>query len=102
VFGGLAVAAGGTGAYFGVRSISDRNRLKKECAPHCNQNEVDAVGRREDIATVTVGAAILCGGIAAYFFLNPSKTPAPTLPAREVVVMPLLGGGAAATWLERF
>ena len=102
VFAGLAVAAAGTGTYFGVRSISDRNRLKSTCAGHCNRDEVDAVGRREDIATVTIGAAILSGGIAAYFFLSPSKSPTRALPAREVVVIPLLGGGGAATWLERF
>jgi hypothetical protein len=102
VFAGVAVAAGGTGAYFGVRSISDQHRLKTSCAGRCNQDEVDAVARREDVATVTIGAAVVSGGIAAYLFLNPSKAPATTLPAREVLVTPLLGGGGVASWLQRF
>jgi hypothetical protein len=102
VFAGLAVAAGGTGAYFGARSISEKNRFERTCSPSCNADDVAATRRREDIATVTVGAAIVSAGVAAYFFLSPSKPPATMLPAREVVVLPVVGGGAAASWLQRF
>jgi hypothetical protein len=101
VLGGVAVAATGTFAYFGIRALADYNRLKRECAPSCDPSDSDAVGTKLDVASVALGVAVVSGGIATYLVLSPPKPPATTLPAREIMVMPLLGG-ASASWTERF
>jgi hypothetical protein len=102
ILGGTAIAATGVYAYFGIGALVDRNRLKeKNCAPSCPPDEVEAARTKLDIASVALGVAVVSGGIATYLFLSAPKAPAP-LPAREIMVAPLLGGGAAASWVERF
>jgi len=101
VFAGIAVAAAGTGTYFGVRALSDRNALERECAPNCDPSRLDPIKTKINIADISFGVAILSAGVATYFLLAPSKPRTTTLPAREVLVTPLFGG-AAASWTERF
>ncbi len=101
VFTGVAVAAAGTGTFFGVRVLSEVNTLKKTCVGPCTDAELDPVRTKQNIADVSFAVALLSAGAATYFFLSPSRPPATTLPSREVLVTPLFGG-AGATWTERF
>src|SRR5882724_9585248 len=97
VFAGVAVVAAGTGTFFGVRVLSDRNSLQKSCGAACSDADVDPVRTKQNIADVSFAAALLSAGAATYFFLTPSRPRATTLPSREVRVTPLLGG-AGASW----
>jgi hypothetical protein len=100
-FGGVAIAATGTFAYFGIRGLIDYRKLKNECKPNCSPSDTEAVGTKLDVASVALGVAVVSGGISTYLFLRPRKPPATTLPAREIRVMPLLGG-ASASFTQRF
>jgi len=101
VFAGIGVAAAGTGTYFGLRALSDRNALERECAPHCDPSRLDPIRTKINIADISFGVAILSAGVATYFLLAPPKPRNTTLPASEVGITPLFGG-AAASWTERF
>jgi hypothetical protein len=102
VFAGTGVAAAGVGTFFLFSALRSKRELEDlHCKPNCPQSLVDEGRRKDDYATVAYGAAILSGAVATYFFLTPTRVRATSFPAREVTVMPLLGG-AAATWTERF
>jgi hypothetical protein len=100
-FSGVAVVAAASGTYFGLRALNERNNLRS-CGKECPEGSLDSVRTKINIADASFGVAILSAGVATYFFLTPSKPRATTLPAHEVLVTPMLGGGAAASWIERF
>lgn len=91
VVGGIGLAALGAGAYLGLSSNADADRLKSECAPRCDPADVDAIEERRVIAGVTAaaGGALVIAAVVLYFVHQSDKTPA-------VAIAPLPGGAAGA------
>ena len=72
VFGGLAVVAFGTEAYFGLSGLSDRSSLKGQaCAQtaSCPQSSVDSIRTKFTVADIALGVGIASAAISAYLFL---------------------------------
>lgn len=99
-FGGVAVAAFGSEAYFGLTAISRRNAdlASGGCAPHCTQSERDSIFTRLVVSDVSLAVGLASAGLATYFFVRP-RVPAgglasPTPPSVALAPRP---GGAVAT-----
>ncbi|MDP8999834.1 MAG: hypothetical protein M3O46_06960, partial [Myxococcota bacterium] len=92
VFGGIAVAAFGTEAYFGLSGLSDRSNAMHRCAPNCAPSERDSIQTKFIIADVALGAGIVSAGLATYFFLRSRGV---TTANTAVDVVPRAGGGVA-------
>jgi hypothetical protein len=95
VFGGLALVAFGTEAYFGLSGLSDRSTLKAEtCAQTatCPQSSVDSIRTKFTVADIALGVGIASAAISAYLFLAPPAETTPSHPAVDVIPLP---GGAA-------
>jgi hypothetical protein len=73
VVGGLAVAALGSFAFFGIRGLSDESDLSSTCSPHCTDAEVH--GTRTDfiVADVSLGAGLALGAAATWLFFSTRK-----------------------------
>ena len=103
VFGGLAVVAFGTEAYFGFTGLSDRSSLKAQpCAQtaSCPENTVDSIRTKFTVADIALGVGLASTAISTYLFLAPPSETAPSHPtAVDVVPMP---GGAAMSVAGRF
>jgi hypothetical protein len=96
VFGGLAVVAFGTEAYFGLSGLSDRSRLKSQaCAQtaSCPESSVDSIRTKFTVADIGLGVGIASAAISAYLFLAPPSETAPSH-AAAVDVVPVPGGAA--------
>jgi hypothetical protein len=94
VFGGIAVVAFGTEAYFGLTGLSDRSNLKAQpCAAtaSCPQSSVDSIRTKFTVADIALGVGIVSTAISAYLFI---AAPSATAPATAVDVMPVPGGAA--------
>jgi hypothetical protein len=102
IFGGVALAAFGTEAYFGVSGLADRGSLEGQpCAPlgTCSQSSVDSIRTKFILADVALGVGLVSAGLAAYFFLTAHRDPTSAAPAQAqaaaaVDVGALPGGGA--------
>jgi hypothetical protein len=96
IFGGIALAAFGTEAYFGVSGLSDRSNIEgRPCAQTgtCAQSDVDAIRTKFIVADVALGTGLVSSALAVYFFLTgrpDASTPPPQ--AAGVDVSPLPGG----------
>jgi hypothetical protein len=103
VFGGLAVVAFGSEAYFGFTGLSDRSSLKSQaCAQtaSCPQTSVDSIRTKFTVADIALGVGVASTAISAYLFLAPPSETAPSHPtAVDVVPVP---GGAAMSVAGRF
>jgi hypothetical protein len=96
VFGGLAVVAIGTEAYFGLSGLSDRSSLKNQaCAQtaSCPQSSVDSIRTKFTVADIALGVGIASAAISAYLFLAPPSQTAPSH-TTAVDVVPVSGGAA--------
>jgi hypothetical protein len=92
VFTGVAVVAFGTEAYFGLTGLSQRSSdMSQPCA---TSKTCDVSGIRTEfaIADVSLGAAVVSGLLAGYFFLFAPRSPSPP----PVGLAPLPGGGEAS------
>jgi hypothetical protein len=99
VFGGLAVAAFGAEAYFGISGLSDRSSLKSQpCAQtaSCSESSVDSIRTKFTVADIALGVGIASAAISAYLFLAPPAETAPSHPSTtsSVDVVPVPGGAA--------
>ncbi|HEY8086577.1 MAG TPA: hypothetical protein VIF09_01990 [Polyangiaceae bacterium] len=96
VFGGLAIVAFGTDAYFGLSGLSDRSHLKSDpCArtASCSQSSVDSIKTKFTVADIALGVGVASAAISAYLFIaGPKQAPAETTTALDVTPLP---GGAA-------
>jgi hypothetical protein len=94
VFGGLAVAAFGSQAYFGVTALSQRSNDfgPKGCAPRCPVAERDTIHTEFVIADVSLGVGLVSAALAAYFYFA-SSARAPRRAAFDFIPGP--GGGVA-------
>jgi len=103
VFGGIAVMAFGTEAYFGLSGLSDRSNLKAQpCAQtaSCPQSSVDSIRTKFTVADIGLGVGLGSAAISAYLFLAPPSETVPSHPtAVDVVPVP---GGAAMSVAGRF
>ena len=95
VFGGVAVAAFASEAYFGITGVSQYNGDTGDgkCAPHCGQSEVSSVQTKFLAADVSLGVGLVSAGLATYFFLRPRESK----PAADTAIdfAPHAGGGVA-------
>jgi hypothetical protein len=103
IFGGIAAAAFGTEAYFGLRGLSDRSALQSQtCAQTatCAQTSVDAIRTKFTVADVALAIGIANAAIAVYLFVATPSAPGPTRAAGiDLVPVP---GGAAMSMAGRF
>ncbi|HEY6461525.1 MAG TPA: hypothetical protein VIY73_15265 [Polyangiaceae bacterium] len=96
VFGGLAVAAFGTEAFFGLSGLSDRSHLKSQpCAQtaSCAQSSVDSIRTKFTVADIALGVGLVSAAISAYLFIvAPGEPAAAPAPASALDVRPVPGG----------
>jgi hypothetical protein len=95
VFGGIAVVAFGTEAYFGISGLSSRGNLEKTCGPtsSCSQASVNSVRTKFTVADIALGVGVVSTAISAYLFLAAPKEPTSSH-ATAVDVTPVPGGAA--------
>jgi hypothetical protein len=97
VVAGVSVFALGSFAAFGLSGKLQLEDLKSSCAPKCDPADRDAVHTKFLIADVSLGVAVVSGGIAAWLFLR--KMPLEEQPASTSVgVAPVPGGGGVLIW----
>lgn len=70
VLTGVGVVALGSFAYFGLTSKSDLSKLHSDCAPFCDQSQLDDVKSRMVVADVSLGVGIVALGVAAVLFVT--------------------------------
>jgi hypothetical protein len=102
IFGGLALVAFGTEAYFGLSGLSDRSDLEGQpCArtASCSQSSVDSIRTKFTVADVALGAGVVSAGVAVYFLLTGTSAAPPPPAAVDVAPLP---GGAGMKWSGRF
>jgi hypothetical protein len=97
VFGGVALTAFGTAAYFGLTGLSRYNFMKSTCATQmeCNPSDVSFTRAHFAVSDVSVGLGLVSAAAAAYFFLTAGSLSAP---ARAAGIVPEIGvwpGGAS-------
>jgi hypothetical protein len=109
VFGGVAVAAFASEAYFGLSGLGDRSSDLGSggCAPRCPSSEKSSIQTKFILADVSLGVGLVSAGVATYFFLasrRPTATdgasPAasgrgPRLAETAIDFAPRPGGGVA-------
>jgi hypothetical protein len=103
-FGGLALVAFGTEAYFGLSGLSDRSSLESDpCAKtsSCPQSSVDSIRTKFTVADIALGVGLVSAGLSAYLFLTAPKGE-PTDPHVSAVDVTPLPGGAAMRLGGRF
>jgi hypothetical protein len=99
-FGGLALAAFGSEAYFALTAIAERNAdlAPGACAPHCGQSEKSSIWSKAVLSDVSLGVGIASAGLAAYFFFLSPRGPTGRVGrvATTVDFAPRPGGGVAS------
>lgn len=104
VFGGLAVAAFGAEAYFGISGLGDRASLEsRPCArtATCSASDVTSIRTKFTVADIALGVGIVSGALAAYMYFTRGRAETKDRPAARLDVAPV-GGGATATWQASF
>jgi hypothetical protein len=94
VFAGIALAAFGTEAYFGVSGLSDRSSLQRGCGQtaSCSQSSVDAIRTKFTIADIGLGVGLVSAALSAYLFFTTPKDEAAAAQASRLDVAPVPGG----------
>jgi hypothetical protein len=68
IFSGLAVAAAGAGATFGVLALERRSQLT--CSPLCTSTDLQPTKTMALASDLSFGGAVLLGGMASFFYLS--------------------------------
>jgi len=106
VFGGLALAAFGTEAYFGISGLSDRSSLESSpCAKTatCNPADVTSVRTKFTVADIALGVGLVSAALSAYLYFSRDSAAKPESTSSHLDLAPTPGGrGAAATWRLQF
>lgn len=102
VVGGLGVVALGAALYLALDANSDVQKLREECAPRCNQADVDDIDQRRVIAGVTAagGGALLIAGVVLFFVHGSSESQAGKSHRPMFAVSPLPGGASGGAFLR--
>ena len=95
MLGGVAVAGLGSFGYFSLTGKSKQSDLEDSCAPRCSDEDYDNMQRNFVIADVSLGVALIAGGVATWLVLDGSKE------EKRVGIVPLRSG-AAASFQGRF
>jgi hypothetical protein len=99
VFGGFALAAFASEAYFGLSGLGDRSTDLGPggCAPHCGDTEKSSIQTKFIVADVSLGVGLVSAGLAAYFFFSSRGAPSPSSAPAEAAIRfaPRPGGGVA-------
>lgn len=69
VFGGVALAALGTGVFFGASGLSDRSGLS-ECAPNCPNDRMTPIQTKFLVADISYAVALVASVAGMYFLLT--------------------------------
>jgi hypothetical protein len=104
VFGGIALVAFASEAYFGLSGTSDLSSLRGQpCAKtsSCPQSSVDSIRNKFTIADISLGVGVVSAALATYLFLAGPAAEPPRPASAQVGLVPLQGGGAA-TIVGRF
>ena len=91
VLGGVAVVAAGTGTFFGLRALSEKEDRRNDCAPFCSDDQADGVRNTALVADIAFGVAAVSAGAALVSFLLRPEVPieqASRSRAREVALRP--------------
>jgi hypothetical protein len=100
VVGGLGLVALGTALYINLDANADARKLRDECAPRCNPEDVDDVEQRRIVAGVTAaaGGALVIAGVVLFFVHNSGDSRGGRAKGPSFAVAPITGGalGAAA------
>jgi hypothetical protein len=70
VAGSLGAVGIGGFAYFGLTGHSEIERLRSQCAPSCNQSDVDSARRKLFVADASLGIGVVSLAVATYLFLS--------------------------------
>ena len=90
VLGAVAVVGLGSFGYFSLTGKSKQSDLEGSCAPRCSDSDYDDMQRNFVIADVSLGVALVAGGLATWLVLGSSKE------ATQVGVQPMRSGAAAS------
>jgi hypothetical protein len=98
VFAGVAVAAGGGFAAFGLWGMNERDSLQSSCAPVCSTSQVSSVRTKFIVADSLLGLGIVSLGAAAYVYLGrPSVEREKNIGVSRPALPPALALGAASS-----
>jgi len=72
VLAGVALAAFGSEAYFGVTGVSQRSEdlAAGGCAPNCSDSEKNDIQTKFLVADVSLGVGVVSAAVATYLFLS--------------------------------
>src|SRR6185295_14465035 len=70
VLGGVAVVALGSFAFFGTRALSKKDDIESTCASahSCSQSQKDGLFTSALVADISLGVALIAGGLATWLF----------------------------------
>jgi hypothetical protein len=71
VLGGIGVALIGGSVALGIDARSEADGLRRSCAPHCSDSEVDPVRTELWIGEALLGGGVLALGGATWLLLSP-------------------------------
>jgi hypothetical protein len=95
-FGGIAVLAFASEAYFGLTALSQRSKDLSTCAPNCPNDEKTSIQTKFTVADISLGVGLVSTALAVYMFVTSrGASEAPAAQSAHVEVTPLPGGGAA-------
>jgi hypothetical protein len=104
VFGGIAIVAFGTEAFFGFSGLSDRSSLYAQpCAKTatCNPDDVTSIRTKFTVADIALGVGLISAGLSAYLYFTRGAVKPEDAHAARFDVAPT-PGGATATWRLTF
>jgi hypothetical protein len=90
--GGVALVGGAGFAYFGLTSLSERNRLEKTCSPSCSDDDVAGLFRKSLFANISVGVGGVALATGTILFITRPSVPV-TSGGTALSVTPVPGGG---------
>jgi hypothetical protein len=98
VFGGAALAAFGTAAYFGFTGLSRYNQLQSTCAGamDCHPSDVSFTQSHFLVSDISVGLGLASAAAATYFFLTARRSQAPRAGFERITPQVVVGSSGAS------
>lgn len=73
IAGGVGIAALASFGYFAIKGRSKQSDLQSHCAPRCPGSEYDTMKRDYLAADISLGVAVVAGGLTTWFLLSRSE-----------------------------